>query len=152
MSQETWDRYFIDMAKFVSQKSKDESTKVGAIIVGPSHEVRSTGYNGFPRGVNDDIAERHVRPLKYLYTEHAERNAIYNARGQDLTGCTLYTNYEPCPCADCARAIIQVGIVAVIGSNQKFPGKGEQWEQSMEATRAMFSDAGITTITVDYID
>ena len=74
-----WDQYFFDIVNVVKEKSKDRSTKVGAIIVGPDQGVRSTGFNGFPRGVNDNVDARHERPAKYLYTEHAERNAIYNA-------------------------------------------------------------------------
>lgn len=149
MSQEKWDKYFIKMAHLVATKSKDESTKCGAVIVGPNHEIRSTGYNDFPRGVKDDIPERRQRPIKYLFTEHAERNAVYNAArvGIALEGCVLYLNCEPCPCADCARAVIQSGLVAVIGPDIKFPGKGKQWKASMKATREMFTEAGITTIT-----
>ena len=106
--------YFIKLADVVAEKSKDRSTKVGVVVVGPDREIRSTGYNGFPRGINDDIDERHERPAKYDWTEHAERNAVYNAArmGQSLKDCTMYFNWEPCPCVDCARAIIQAGITA----------------------------------------
>ena len=64
-----WDEYFLAMCQLVASKSKDRSTKVGAIIVGPDNEIVSTGYNGFPRGINDDIKERHERPLKYKFTD-----------------------------------------------------------------------------------
>lgn len=102
------------MAEYVSTKSKDKSTKVGAVIVGPNNEVLSVGWNGFPRGVNDDVEERHERPAKYEWTEHGERNAIYNAarHGIRLDGTTLYTTHDPC--ADCARAIVQSGIRHVV--------------------------------------
>src|SRR5678816_3286831 len=87
-----WDIRFLREAARIATWSKDRSTKVGCVIVGPSREIRSTGYNGFPRGVNDDVDERHARPMKYAYCEHAERNAIYNAArvGIPLEGCTLY--------------------------------------------------------------
>jgi len=49
----SWDNYFISMAMLVASKSKDPSTKVGCVIVGPDNEVRSTGFNGFPRGVKE---------------------------------------------------------------------------------------------------
>lgn len=108
-----WDDYFCSMLPLVASKSKDNSVKIGAIIVGPDHEIRSTGYNGFPRGIIDKPA-RFERPEKYVWTEHAERNAIYNAAriGVSLKDCTLYLNWWPCP--DCARGIIQVGIKEVI--------------------------------------
>ena len=75
----SWDEYFLTLCDAVALKSKDRSTKLGCVIVGVGHEVRSTGYNGFPRGVNDNVDARHQRPEKYKWTEHAERNAIYNA-------------------------------------------------------------------------
>lgn len=140
-----WDRKFLDQAALVASWSKDASTKVGAVIVGPDNEVRSQGYNGFPRGVQDDVKERNERPAKYLFTEHAERNAIYNAVRANIPikGCRLYLNYSPCPCADCARAIIQSGIVEVIGNDVPFPGKGEQWEASIAASKAMCDEAHV---------
>lgn len=48
-----WAEYFIKMAELVAQKSKDPRTKVGLVVVGPDHEIRSTGFNGFPRGVRE---------------------------------------------------------------------------------------------------
>src|SRR3972149_3017266 len=114
MDNDKWDKRFLELAAFVSYWSRDCSTKVGAVVVGPDREVRSLGYNGFPRGVNDDIEERHERPAKYWFTEHAERNAIYNAGqfGASLKGCTLYCTHPPC--VDCARGIIQSRITRVI--------------------------------------
>lgn len=110
-----WDDYFMGMASYVATKSKDRSTKVGAVIVSdPDRAVLSTGWNGFPRGVDDDIEARHERPSKYNWTEHAERNAIYNAarHGICLAGATIYITHFPC--CDCARAITQSGIVEVV--------------------------------------
>ena len=139
-----WDERFMEMAKLVSSWSKDRSTKVGCVIVGPDREVRSVGYNGFPRNINDDIEERHERPLKYLYAEHAERNAIFNASlmGLALRGCTIYINgNHGFPCADCARAIIQTGMTSLVGlqpdfSNTKY---GEEYRNTIE----MFQEAGV---------
>jgi dCMP deaminase len=68
------------------------------VIVRSDRLIRSVGYNGFVRGVDDDIASRHERPAKYSWIEHAERNAIYNAArfGVPLTGATCYVNWFPC--------------------------------------------------------
>lgn len=120
----SWDQYFLNIVKEVSKKSKDRSTKVGAIIVGPDHQIVSTGFNGFPIGVNDDVEERHQRPAKYDWTEHAERNAIYLAarKGTPLEGCTLYLMYSPAPCVRCARGIIQVGIKEIVVSDDDWAG------------------------------
>lgn len=138
-------QFFIDMAKLVASKSKDRSTKVGAVIVGPDDEVRSVGYNGFPRGVDDEEDSRHERPKKYLFVAHAEANAIFNAArvGIPTKGCTLYMNFYPCPCAECTKAIIQAGIVRIVGPNVPFPGKGEQWEASLAASEEMLREAQI---------
>ena len=68
---------FYEMANLVAKKSKDQSTQIGAVIVGPDNEIRSTGYNSFPCGINDDLQERQERPEKYYWIEHAERNALY---------------------------------------------------------------------------
>jgi deoxycytidylate deaminase len=73
-----WDQYYLDICKVVAARSKDPHTQIGCVIIGPNHEIRSTGYNSFPRGIRDDVPERLVRPTKYLWIEHAERNAICN--------------------------------------------------------------------------
>lgn len=144
----TWDTKFIGMADLVASWSKDRSTKVGAVIVGPNNEVLSVGYNGFPRKVNDDLDERHERPVKYQYTEHAERNSIYNAarHGIRLEGTRIYLNWEPYPCPDCTRAIIQAGIRSVVGPNRPFPG--QSWQESFKQSRAMMEEAGVEVRTV----
>ena len=143
------------MANGVSNYSRVRSTKVGAVIVGPDNEVRSIGYNGFPRGVDDDVEHRHERPTKYLFAEHGERNAIYNAArvGIPTKGCTLYVTSNPSkfpPCADCARAIIQAGITRVV--QEKLDHNSEaakRWEESSRATFEMFTEAGIIFDEVD---
>lgn len=110
----TWNDKFINLANHIATWSKDESTKVGAVVVNNRNKILSVGYNGLPIGVNDNIEERHVRPEKYSWFEHAERNAIYSAaeEGISLKNSKMYCNYLPCP--DCARAIIQSGITEVI--------------------------------------
>ncbi len=109
-----WDSRFMGLARQIGEWSKDRSRRVGCVIVGPNNEVRSTGFNGFPRGIDDDVESRHERPTKYRWTEHAERNAIYNAAriGTPLEGCRMYIPWFPC--MDCARAIVQCGISQLI--------------------------------------
>ena len=109
-----WDDYFLDIAELVSTRSKDPSTKVGAVIV-KNKTILSTGYNGFPRGVNDNIPERYNRPEKYLWTVHAEENAKCNAGrlGIKTDGSTLYV-IPIHPCSHCALTIVQAGITEVV--------------------------------------
>jgi dCMP deaminase len=136
----SWDDYFISMAELVASKSKDRSTKVGCVIVGPNHEVRSTGYNGMCRGVDDDVGERHERPEKYFWFEHAERNAIYNAarNGIPLENCTAYTTMLPC--ADCTRGLIQSGINRIV--TKEYEGN-PLWTESYQRSSKMLCEAAV---------
>jgi dCMP deaminase len=137
-----WHEYFLGMAEYVSTKSKD-STKMGCVIVGPNHEIRTTGYNGFCRGIDDSIGSRHDRPEKYYWAEHAERNAIYNAarNGIPLEGTTAYISSNVPPCADCTRALIQSGIVQII--TRPMTNDNPKWQASFERSREMMAEARI---------
>lgn len=142
---DSWDTYFIEMADLAAQKSKDPSMKVGAVIVGEGNEVLSTGFNGFPIGVDDEKSARYTRPMKYEFTEHAERNAIFLAarHGTQLQGATLYFNWHPqeALCPKCARAIIQAGIVEVVGPTRSM-GESKDWTHP--AATAMIEEADVS--------
>ncbi len=142
-----WDRRFLGLADTVAEWSKDRSRKVGCVIVGPNNEVRATGFNGLPRGARDDIEERFHRPLKYLWTEHAERNAIYNAAyvGIPLAGCRIYVPWYPC--VDCARAIVQVGITEMVAFEPDWDEP--TWGEGFKVARQLFEEAGLTVKFVD---
>ena len=138
-----WDEYFINIAQQIKLKSKDQKTQIGVVIVGKDNEIVSTGYNSFPRGINDDLQERQERPEKYYWFEHAERNAIYNAAriGVSTLDTTMYMTCD-ISCADCARAIINAGIANVVFSKSDKPWR-EEWKQSAERSIQMFKEAGI---------
>jgi dCMP deaminase len=144
----TWDQYFCNLLEPVSTKSKDPNTKTSAIIVGPDHEIRSTGFNGFPRRLKEDYSNslRWVKPEKYIWVEHAERNAIYNAArmGISLNDCIMYCSHFPC--VECGRAIVQSGIVRVIIDNKNlnaFKGKDSIYLQHEQIVREMFEECGV---------
>ena len=105
MSQQSWDDHFMELLATIAGKSKDPSTKCGAIIVYPDFGICSTGFNGFARGVEDakeQIPERYTdRDVKLLLTIHAELNAIINSakHGHCTQGCTIYVNNPPAPAA-----------------------------------------------------
>jgi dCMP deaminase len=144
-----WDEYFINIAEQVKLKSKDIKTQIGVVIVGKDNEIVSTGYNSFPRGINDDVEERQERPEKYFWFEHAERNAIYNAAriGVSTLGTTMYMTCG-ISCADFARAIINSGISKIVLRE----GKGAtniKWQESAERSMIMFEEAGVI---VEYYD
>ena len=138
----TWNDYFFNLCEVVSQKSKDPSTKVGAVIVNSGNSVISTGYNGFPIGVDDHDMSRYERPEKYIWTCHAEENAIaFAARnGISTNGATLYCNRLPC-CARCTRLTLQAGIKKFIilcdSSNETL----ERWKEENEIGNKMINES-----------
>ena len=60
-----WDVRFLELAKHISLWSKDPSTQVGCVVVGPDREIRSTGFNGLPRGLEDTEERLNNREIKY---------------------------------------------------------------------------------------
>lgn len=136
-----WDSRFIELAQEIGLWSKDSSRKVGCVIVGPSNEIRSTGFNGFPRRVEDALEHRRQRPTKYKWTEHAERNAIYNAArvGIPLDGCRMYLPWFPC--MDCARAIVQSGIVELFCIEPDL--SDPQWGEDFSDVPMLLDEGGV---------
>lgn len=135
---------FLGHAKASAVKSKDRSTKVGAVILDPDFNIRSTGWNGFPRGVNDDVEARHERPAKYLWTSHAEENCVAQAAnvGVSLKGCTLLvTSLHPCP--TCSRLIIQSGIIRVLAPGVQ---ANERWDELTSVAMEMLEEAGVEVV------
>lgn len=146
-----WDSYFMNMLPHVAARSKDLHTKVGAIIVGADHQIRTTGYNGLVRGINDDAPERWSRENgeKYHWCEHAERNAIYSAarNGVALEGGTIYVSFMPC--VDCARAIVQTGIKRVVIDRDVHHARctqNDHWDESFARSRVHFQEAEVELI------
>lgn len=138
-----WDQYFITMAYLVAMKSKDQSTHIGSVLVGEDHQVISTGYNSLPRGFDDSRTDVNVRPLKYQYYEHSERNAIFNSAltGVSTKGSILYTLAYPC--SDCARAIVQSGIREVVVHGSNSLQEIERWKESMAVSIDIFESCGV---------
>ena len=106
-----WDFRFLQLAEIVSSWSKDPSRKIGSVIVDSKRRVLSLGYNGFPRGVEDQITRYLDRDTKLKFVCHAERNALDNAPGS-VEGATLYATLFPCN--ECVKSIIQRGITKVV--------------------------------------
>ena len=135
-----WDDYFMSVALLSGMRSKDPSTQVGACIVNKNNIIESIGYNGLPKGCSDDEFpwEREGNSLetKYLYVVHAELNAILNAKGKDLTGCSIYVALFPCN--ECAKAIIQSGIKEVVYLSDKYANT-----DSVKASKKMFNASNV---------
>lgn len=141
MSQQSWDRRFLDLAKMIAGWSKDSSTKVGAVIT-KGKRIVSVGFNGFAAGVYDSPDRYADREFKLMGILHAEDNAILFAK-QDLSGCTIYTWPAP-PCARCAAKIIQVGITRVVSVEPSLL-MADRWRCNFEAAQTMFDEAGVYT-------
>jgi dCMP deaminase len=139
-----WVDYFLNIAEQVKLKSKDKSTKIGSVVVGKDNEILSTGYNSFPRGLDDNLTERQERPEKYFWMEHSERNCIYNAAriGVSLKGSTMYVT-SGIPCVDCARAIINSGIKKVYCKRECTTKNKEKWEEQQSRSIIMFKECGV---------
>ena len=144
-----WVEYFRTLSHTIKLKSKDKYTQIGVVIVGKDHEIVSTGYNSFPRGIDDTMSERQERPEKYFWFEHAERNAIYNAAriGVSTKGTTMYLSCG-IPCADCARGIINAGITRIFCERQNIT-KGTIWPESYERSWEMLEEAGVKVCFYD---
>lgn len=135
------DRAFMAFARWVAKRhSTDRGTKVGCVFVSGLGVVLAYGANTFPRGVRD-LEERHQRPAKYLWTEHAERNAIYQAArsGICLRSSTAYVPWFPC--FDCARALVLVGIRALVAV--KPDTSDPRWGADFEAATELLSKCGV---------
>ncbi len=139
-----WTEYFLEIAEVVKLKSKDQSTQIGAVVVGEGKNVLSTGYNSFPRGLDDSLQERQERPEKYFWMEHAERNAIYNAalEGVSLKNSTIYLT-SGLPCMDCARGIVNSGIKVVWCKRVCTTKNKEKWEESQKKSLQLLNECGV---------
>ena len=138
-----WKEYFRGIAHQVKLKSKDRYTQIGAVVVGKDNQIVSTGYNSFPRGIDDTLDERQERPEKYYWFEHAERNSLYNAAliGVSTKGCTMYLTCG-IPCSDCSRGIINSGISKIVC--EKVGGAvGNLWDEHAKRSLEMFNEAGV---------
>ena len=139
----TYDDLFMNMAYLISMKSKDESTKIGAVVVDDDNIVVSMGFNSLPRGINDNIKERQKNPHKYSFMAHAERNSIYNSsrKGISLKNYTLYT--LGFPCSGCTIAIIQSGIKEIVlCSNWQY--NNNKWNEESKISKEMLDEANIS--------
>jgi dCMP deaminase len=134
----------IDMARHVAKRSKDPSTKVGAVIFDEKGRIVSAGFNGFARGVKDTPERLNNRDYKLRMVLHAERNAISFATAP-LDGCIIVVTH-PC-CAQCAASLIQAGIAHVIYPAPTLEFR-ERWREDYVLAQEQFSEAGVKVTEV----
>lgn len=118
----------------------DSDTVVPVVVYNRYGTAVQLTCNSYPKGVAK-TAERQARPAKYLWIEHAERNAIYAMakEGQMTDGCIMCILWYPC--ADCARAIVQSGFVALLCSRPNF--SDEKWGEHFKAAQAILKEGGV---------
>lgn len=131
-----WDKRFMQMAHLVKMWSKDERW-VGATLVNSERRVVGLGYNGFPKGVNDDKRLQDKETKRFL-SVHAELNCILNAAEKPV-GCTMFVTRHPC--VECAKAIVQAGITRVV--SPKAEVNHEVWGMSQKIASLILFEAGI---------
>jgi len=112
---QSWNEYFMNIAKVLAERSSCDRAYVGAVIVNGDNRIIATGYNGSVGSKTpqcDDIG--HVmRDGHCIATLHAEINCVaYCAReGIPLKGSKIYVTHFPC--LNCTKALIQSGITKV---------------------------------------
>lgn len=145
----TWDEMWLLQAFLASERSKDPSTRVGAVVVSPDNRQSTVGYNGFPSRVKDlkdwwnNRGEDDVLFTKYDLVLHAESNAMDNAQ-DDLEGWTLYCTHHPC--LDCAKRIVGKRIARVV-----IPKESDDTTMDLKHDKvaALFQHAGVEFTQVD---
>lgn len=143
-----WDTRFCELARYISNWSKDPNAKVGAVLFSTKGGNISIGYNGFPMGVEDSADRLTDKNIKLELVVHAEVNALI-AAGDRAIGSTIYVWGKPI-CARCAGPIIQAGVKRVVALA---PGEtSSAWDKSGKTARDMFLEAGIQVDFYNFVD
>jgi len=144
----SFDEWFMRMVYLIALKSKDPSTKIGAVLV-KDKRIISTGYNGFPIGVND-LPERYLnKETKYKMVVHGEDNAVLSAArfGISTKDAVLYT--QGVPCNECCKSVIQGGIKEIIIHSVWSEKTGAKWLESQITSEIMLKECGIPIKSID---
>lgn len=141
----TWASRFLRLALEVASWSKDPKGGVGAVLVDERKRVIGLGFNGFPDRIADDPALLADPEAKLPRMIHAEMNAVLNAT-RSVHGSTLLTTLTPC--AECAKLIIQAGVVAVY--RLPHPAhRHQRWSSSFAVAERIFEEAGVPLFTCE---
>jgi len=146
VDEERWHMRFMQLALEVATWSKDPSTKVGCVLI-KDKKVLSTGYNGFPKNISDDLNRLVDRDYKYEITVHAEVNAVTSAalHGVSTEGATAYVTFNPC--SRCAAVLINAGITSVFSyAGADIPTR---WLENFILASKLLAEAGVNYNTID---
>ena len=130
----------MDLAKAAAKNSPNKIRQVGAVIEFSDGGGRISACNTFPEGVAD-LDWRHEGDGRFVWMEHAERNAIYVAAraGRSLAGASIITTLFPC--IDCARAIVQTGIRTL--TTYEPPMDDPVWGAAFPRSRIILEEGGV---------
>src|SRR5574344_848428 len=108
---EQFDKHYIEMSLIRAKNSYCKRRQVGALLV-KDRMIISDGFNGTPAGFENECEDENYTTKPYVL--HAEANAITKIAksGNNSNGATLYIT--DAPCIECAKLIIQAGIVRVV--------------------------------------
>ena len=145
-AEDKWDRRFLHLATDIGGWSKDPSTKVGCVLV-RDKKILSTGYNGFPAKIKDDVGALSDRSRKYKIVVHAEINAIANAalHGVSTDGSVAYMTMHPC--SNCTSAMLNAGISKIVC--YKDPEAIVRWRDSFQMSDEILQEAGVPIYEVE---
>lgn len=141
-----WLKYFMTLAKNISEMSKDPSHKVGAVIVDKNKRIVSTGFNGFAKNIIDSDDRLNNKDIKRKLTLHAEENAVTFAK-RDLEGCDIYVYGYP-PCTHCTSLLIQSGIKCIYYCNPSHR-ISEHWQADFVLAEQIATEVDVPYLELD---
>lgn len=140
----TGDAYYMELARTAARRSRDPTTRVGAVVV-KDDNVLGTGYNGFPPGIPDEPELLADRRTKLTYTVHAEINAMARAGGRPAClGATIYVS-SLWPCTNCALVLLAHGIARVV-YEQPTAERAVRWADDLRDVRILLGIAGVELV------
>lgn len=144
-----WHRRYLDLAALVATWSKHPDFKVGAVAIGEFGQVLSTGFNGYPRGVQEEVTRRSEGLLPL--TIHAETNLIFNCTltGQSLRGSTVYVS-GLFPCLECSKSLVQVCVAEIVYyKSALLRPDSEAWKDSWDFANLVFDEANVRVTPIE---
>ena len=111
---QSWDEYFLTLAKFVSTRATCDRLHAGCVLV-KDKRILATGYNGSVPGADHcDVVGHLMMDNHCVATAHAETNAVANAAraGVSTMGSTAYITHTPC--WNCIKSLVAAGVKMII--------------------------------------
>lgn len=142
----SWDEYYLELARYVSKRSRDPSTQIGAVIVRPDKSVCSVGFNGFPQRMPDNPEFYANREEKYSRIVHGEVNALVFSRDQSHQGYTLYT-WPMLSCDRCFVQMVQAGITRFVAPKPT-PEKLTRWGAAFERVKQYAKECNVEIVEI----